>query len=195
MRTVFLKIIIALFTGFVAHTQPDDYKAGKCYAKCTQPNKEQTRQYFVYTGDTTFTDLPLKKHSVKIGRNSAFVLTRKNNNHSHWDSLLMKETELNFIALEDTLLSKEFKIMKVAHKISTENRDDLVWVEVVCEMNVTKSLLVNVQKALSAKGYYKGEFNGKMEKELKQAILQYQRDYDLHVGPMSIEFLRNLGLY
>ncbi len=51
-----------------------------------------------------------------------------------------------------------------------------------------------LQKALKAKGYYKGEIDNNMGSETKKAIIKFQKDNGLPIGTLNIETYKALGM-
>lgn len=70
------------------------------------------------------------------------------------------------------------------------------WMPVVCESNMTPTLVKKIQKALHSLGYYQGVIDGTWNLELKSAGQAYQRDNNLNITrKFSIEAMKSLGIY
>lgn len=79
------------------------------------------------------------------------------------------------------------KKVKVADSI-------LKWVPVVCKSSMTGNLVMNVQKALKAKGFNPGPIDGIIGPKTRAALHKFQRANGLAVGGLTKETLRALGL-
>ncbi len=72
-------------------------------------------------------------------------------------------------------------------------RDDL-WFEVPCEAETSPEFIAAVQRALAARGVYRGPVTGVMDLRTRRAIRQYQRPQGLNSGVLSLAAARLLGL-
>ena len=69
------------------------------------------------------------------------------------------------------------------------------WTEVLCDQNLTTAMIIQIQKALKAKGYDPGPIDDIIGVRTKAAILQFQKDKNLSTGNYrSIETLKALGV-
>ncbi len=69
------------------------------------------------------------------------------------------------------------------------------WMPVVCESNMTPTLVRKVQEALQQEGFYHGEIDGKWSIEAKSATRAYQKANGLSVTRLSIETMKSLNIY
>ena len=70
------------------------------------------------------------------------------------------------------------------------------WMPMVCESNMTPTIIRAVQQALQFQGFYKGEINGVWNIESKSAGRAYQRKKGLAItNKLSIETMMSLGVY
>jgi Putative peptidoglycan binding domain len=74
-----------------------------------------------------------------------------------------------------------------------EARNDL-WFETPCEAETSPEFIAAVQRALAARGIYRGPANGVMDLRTRRAIRQYQRPQGLNSGVLSLAAARLLGL-
>jgi len=72
-------------------------------------------------------------------------------------------------------------------------RNDL-WFEVPCEAETSPEFIATVQRALAARGVYRGPVTGAMDLRTRRAIRQYQRPQGLNSGVLSLAAARLLGL-
>lgn len=77
-------------------------------------------------------------------------------------------------------------------KIVQERRE--VWFETPCPQDLTAERVASVQRALKARGYYKGPVNGMMDARTRRAIRKYQAPQGLNSGILSLAAMRKLGL-
>jgi len=68
------------------------------------------------------------------------------------------------------------------------------WIPVVCESNMSPSLIKRVQQALKYQGFYNGEIDGVWSLESKSATRDYQKANHLPVTRLSIETMKSLGI-
>ena len=67
------------------------------------------------------------------------------------------------------------------------------WQEILCDQNLTAAMIIQIQKALKAKGYDPGPIDDIIGTRTKAAILQFQKDKNLATGNYrSIETLKAL---
>ncbi|MGX0875563.1 hypothetical protein ACSSV4_000235 [Roseovarius sp. MBR-154] len=82
----------------------------------------------------------------------------------------------------------------------TETRQEIVkertatWVEVPCADLQTADFIASVQRALIARGLYKGPVTGRMDARMRAAIRRYQAPRGFDSGILSLETARELGL-
>jgi hypothetical protein len=69
------------------------------------------------------------------------------------------------------------------------------WMPIVCESNMTPTLIRKIQQALKYRGFYHGEVNGIWSLDGKNAIRAYQEANGLSVTRLSIETMKSLGIY
>ena len=69
------------------------------------------------------------------------------------------------------------------------------WMPMVCESNMTPTLVKKVQQALKFQGFYNGLVDGIWDLESKHAVRAYQKANNLAVTKLSIETMKSLGIY
>ncbi len=72
-------------------------------------------------------------------------------------------------------------------------RED-AWFETPCDDTLTPDFTANVQRALKARGHYRGAINGKMDGRTRAAIRAYQKPQGLDSGMLSLAAARQMGL-
>jgi len=68
------------------------------------------------------------------------------------------------------------------------------WQPVLCELNMTRDIIVSLQKALARKGYQPGPIDGVLGRATSRAIQKYQRDNQLADGGLTMELLEKLNI-
>ncbi|MEX0309851.1 MAG: peptidoglycan-binding domain-containing protein [Tateyamaria sp.] len=82
----------------------------------------------------------------------------------------------------------------------TETRQEVVqprrenWYEIICEKDVTPDFIASVQRALEARGFYRGPITGEMDARTRSAVGRYQQSEGLNSKALSIAAARKLGL-
>ena len=69
------------------------------------------------------------------------------------------------------------------------------WVPIVCQTNINKTMVRNVQKALRAAGHYNGPIDGILGSASRAGIRSYQKAKGLPVAGLSVATMQSLGLY
>lgn len=68
------------------------------------------------------------------------------------------------------------------------------WFETPCEDAVTPDFVASVQRALAARGLYRGPITGEMDAGTRAAVRRYQKPEGLDSGILSLAAARKLGL-
>lgn len=90
-----------------------------------------------------------------------------------------------------TQIPAEFKMVTKRSKVSDES---LEWRQVLCETNMTKSVIVRLQEALEKAGYKPGTADGVMGGATLRAVDAFQQDKGLPRGGLTILTLETLGV-
>ena len=85
----------------------------------------------------------------------------------------------------------EYKTVTKRKKIADER---LEWRQVLCETNITKDLVAQVQGALKKAGHNVGAVDGVIGGATLRAVDEYQRDKGLPRGGLTIRTLESLGI-
>ncbi len=70
----------------------------------------------------------------------------------------------------------------------------VVWKRVVCKSSITSGTIIELQKALKAKGLYNGPIDGIVGSMTRAAVKEYQRANNLPVGGITYQVLKSLGI-
>jgi len=96
------------------------------------------------------------------------------------------------LAEDGTLLSPARYRTETAQAITRE-RQELTF-ETPCPAALTPDLIATLQRALEARGLYRGPITGKMDVRTLQAVRRYQSARGLPSGLLSMRSARGLGL-
>ena len=77
-------------------------------------------------------------------------------------------------------------------RVIEERRE--IWFEVPCVSELTPDFIMSLQRALAARGLYRGPINGEMDGSTRAAIRQYQSAEGLDSPIISTAAARELGL-
>jgi len=69
-----------------------------------------------------------------------------------------------------------------------------VWREVLCQKNASPGVIMDIQKALAAKGYDPGAADGHIGSKTVSAMQKFEADNNLPQGQISIEAVKALGV-
>lgn len=75
----------------------------------------------------------------------------------------------------------------------TKERDE-IWFETPCPEHVTPEFVATLQRALKARGHYKGAITGEVDRPTRRAIWAFQRSEGLNSSILSLAAARKLGL-
>ena len=68
------------------------------------------------------------------------------------------------------------------------------WFEVPCDAQMTPEFIASVQRALQARGYYRGPITGEMNTRTRTAVRKYQQSEGFDSSILSVAGARKLGL-
>jgi hypothetical protein len=81
----------------------------------------------------------------------------------------------------------------VAKKVKVSD-ERMEWRSVLCETNMTPSIMTELQKALKAAGFDPGPIDGSIGAQTMRAVDDYQREKGLERGGLTLSTLKSLGL-
>jgi hypothetical protein len=167
---------------------------GKCYAKAHADSKviydfhEET--YPIFIGDksevieiaykTIMVALPSTKwkkcNDIKKGIGT---------NAKVWCLVEDAGETIEIAVVADTSKTKNFifENFEIYKNVTLEvPENSSVWTEVICRNRLKKKLLYKIQDALRAEGFYKNENSKYVSKELKTALIDFQKSKELPFG-------------
>ncbi len=91
-----------------------------------------------------------------------------------------------------TVIPASYKSVSI-REIDTEGK--MEWRSILCETNMTRSRITDLQRALKSEGYDPGEIDGVIGRDTMNAVNRYQRDNNLPVDKyLNIETLNALNI-
>lgn len=101
------------------------------------------------------------------------------------------QTVTEQVILEETSDSPVYQT-ETSQQIITPRED--TWFETPCDNVVTPDFTASVQRALAARGHYRGPITGRMDGRTQAAIRAYQKPQGLDSGMLSLAAARQMGL-
>lgn len=77
-------------------------------------------------------------------------------------------------------------------RIVRERRE--IWFETPCDSQMDAAFVETLQRALKARGHYRGPINGEMDTTTRRAVRRYQQPQGLDSAILSMAAARQLGL-
>ncbi|MEL6863707.1 MAG: peptidoglycan-binding domain-containing protein [Bacteroidota bacterium] len=183
---------------------PSDFEDGKCYAKCLMPPQIDTiysEPYPIYTGDENTEDVYVETRTVEIKPASTQWIKKRADKNcvsaNPDDCLVWCLVEVPAVTEEirilvDTTQSKNFELVEIGKELITQD-EYTEWREVLCNAEVTSTLVHKIQNTLTSYGYDAGE-GAIIDAKTKAGITQFQKDNKLPVGHLDMETLAALGI-
>ena len=84
-----------------------------------------------------------------------------------------------------------YKDIEKKEKISEAHQS---WERILCQTNMNKDVILQIQNALKEKGYNPGKIDGVLGRDTRVALDKYQRDNSLATGGITYETLNALGI-
>lgn len=109
------------------------------------------------------------------------------------------EAKYETMMVEKRMTEGEQKKIAVKPEFQTIERQVLVkpsrmgWTRVLCDTNLTKPIIMDIQDALKAKKYSPGEKRGELSTETVNAVKAYTKDNNLASG-LTYDFLKHIGV-
>ena len=109
------------------------------------------------------------------------------------------ETVTEQVMLQPASISSEGEVLYPAvYKTETQQRivqeRKELWFETPCSADLTPHFITTLQRALEARGHYRGPINGEMTARTRRAIRSYQQEQGLDSAILSKAAARQLGL-
>ncbi len=201
---IFYVLLIGLFCQCKT-SQEIQFKDGKCYAKCVVPYipEGDYDEYAVYTGDHLEEDVELEDMEIVLQEKTTKWVKKKADRNCLsadpkdcyvWCLVDIPEKIERFTVLIDTTQSNQFELKRIYKNANPDKSASIEWKEVVCENDVTESLVVKIQNSLNENQYYNEAINGNFDAITKNALISFQIDNKLPQGQLDFETLDALGV-
>ncbi len=93
---------------------------------------------------------------------------------------------------DGTVVNDPIYKLETRQAIVRERRE--LWFETPCERQLTPDFIASLQRALAARGFYRGAVTGTMDARTRRAIRAFQAPQGLDSGIVSLAAARKLGL-
>ena len=186
-------------------TKEIQFKDGKCYGKCLIPESLTiyANEYAVYTGNELEEDVDIEVREIILQEKSnKWVKKRVDNNCLApdpndcvvWCLENLPEKKETLKILLDTTQSSNYIVKRIEKKPASGKKNQTDWKEVLCEKDVTPSIIGEIQNALKVNQYYSGGISGKFDGMTKKALTNFQKNSKLPIGQLDLETLDALGV-
>lgn len=105
------------------------------------------------------------------------------------DRVLVQPAE---VQADGTVLSEPVYRLETRQAIVRERRE--LWFQTPCDDQLTPDFLASLQRALKARGFYRGAISGQMDPRTRRAIRRFQAPQGLDSSILSLTAARKLGL-
>jgi len=109
------------------------------------------------------------------------------------------ETVTNQVMLQPAQVMSDGSVTQPA-VFKTETRQEIIrerretWFLTPCAAQMTPEFIASVQRALAARGMYRGAVSGEMDATTRAAVRRYQKPQGLNSGILSMAAARKMGL-
>ncbi len=198
IATTLLLLLFWISGNSQINESPPFQEPGKCYAKCYIGDvyEEYEESLPVYIGENEPENDPnLDKVELIVDQGRRWI--EKKDSYGRTTYCLIEEksekTTEELIIVKDTSQTKDFVIEYFAKKRLIK-KGGVEWREVVCGKKVKPELIVKIQEKLIEQGFDDLIPNGKMDKQTKGMLVDYQKRNGLPVGNLDVETMDNLGV-
>ncbi|WP_417473380.1 peptidoglycan-binding domain-containing protein [Leisingera sp.] len=109
------------------------------------------------------------------------------------------ETVTRQVQIAPAQLDSNGKVLRPA-SFRTESSQQIVsprrehWIEIPCPESMTPTFIRTLQRALGARGLYRGPIHGRMDHATRLAVQRYQAPLGVDSGTLTLASARKLGL-
>ena len=161
-----------------------------CLVEVPAEYRSVQRQVLVSPARTETVKIPAKTRTIERQVVDKAATTRKINVPARMETVRYQkmvkppqERKIPIPAMTDTVTTQKLV-----------GKANLQWQEILCETNVTPSVVRSLQTALTREGFYEGAIDGKLGPATNAAIDAYQRRNRLSTGGLTIETLDKLRI-
>lgn len=173
---IILFLLAAETLGQISDSKAPNVQPGKCYELCYIPSVWRINEIElpVYTGP----------ENDKIIEREAQFFTKENGE------------EFRVVVVRDRSKANFYTMKKFTKRVILKKGDKEEWREVLCSENLTSNIIYQIQEALIAEdflpeGYIASE---DFEPEFKNALIGFQKEYNLPIGHFDFETLEALEI-
>jgi hypothetical protein len=192
-------------TSMTNRSDPMPHESGKCFAKCliTDISELQSEEYAIFTGDELEENVDVEVREVVIEKGQTKWVKKKADRNCLssnpddclvWCLIEIPEVTEKMKILIDTTQSKNYEIRRIEYEVVVEKGGFTEWRSILCEDDVTVSIINQIQDSLREKKYYYSNNTEIIDTETKSSLTKFQRDNNLPVGQLDLETLDVLGI-
>lgn len=183
---------------------PKNSKPGKCYEKVKEEDiyESVTKEYLIYTGNLenapkdvikmVLETKPATTKWVKKVVSGEECLSKNPKDCTVWCITDVPAEKEEVMVLKDASQSSQFE-RKVITTNTLIKKGGSEFIEVVCEKNITKNIVTQVQQALKSKGFNAGN-GGNANTQFYEGLIEFQNANDLPTGKLNIQTMQLLGI-
>ncbi len=179
-------------------------KPGSCYAKCLMPDKlgfVEKKLPVSTKGDSSETEELIVQVAPATSKWVKKKSDRPCSSYGPEDCMvwcLIEEPAQfdTFYVVKDTVANPNFEWLTIKVQDVVEKGGYWAWQEVVCGSDVTPKFVKKLVAGLNLKGYPVSPVgkDGRINKELKSALVKYQKANYLPIGSLDFATMRSLGM-
>lgn len=180
---------------------------GKCFAKCLilVEVMAESEVYMVYTGNESEENVEVDyKEIITQPASTRWVKKKADKNCLSADPndclvwcLVNEEEKVRRVKiLVDTTQSNNYVKETIVKSTNPSPNDKryFEWKEVLCQQDITKSIISQIQTTLRNNQSYYGEINGDFDEITQKSLTSFQKDNGLPIGQLDFETLDVLGI-
>lgn len=182
-------------------------KPGSCYAKCLMPSPDPLENYVailpIYNGEPDDYEVEVDTIEIvfeeggtgwekkKADRNCISV---NPDDCMVWCLVETGRIAESYVVVKDTSATDLFEMTKIYPEDNPQTGGITEWREIVCDKDLTSSLIEDVQIFLIEAKFLTGVSTGKFDYDTRGALIEYQKINGLPVGQVDFETLDSMGV-
>ncbi len=91
-----------------------------------------------------------------------------------------------------TVVEPAIYATETVQKIVSDRKED--WAEVICQEDYNDNFIKSLQRALAARGFYRGGITGIMDDRTKRSIRNVQKRYGVNSSEVTLDLAESYGL-
>lgn len=180
-------------------------KPGACFAKALIPDLfiTETQEFAVFTGlkkeegvalDTIEWESAPARTEWQKKKADKNCLSDDPEDCLVWCLVNIPADMETLVIVIDTTQTDNYEMVEVDRKELAEAGAYTEWKEVLCENQITPSIVTKIQEELYSRGYYSSSISGKYENTTRNALIDFQKANALPIGQLDFESLDALGV-